>query len=128
MSDVIPDDVAAFVTERISSVAELEGLLILRHDAQTKWRARDLASRLYIKEKEADELLRSLCEIGLAARDGGEQPLYCYRPASEELEVAVSRVAKFYATHLVPVTELIHSRPRQRVQGFADAFKFRKDG
>jgi hypothetical protein len=128
MSDVIPDDIAAFVTERISSVAELEGLLILRQDAQTKWRSQDLAGRLYIKEKEADELLRSLCETGLAARDSGEQPFYCYRPASEDLEFTVSRLAQIYATHLVPVTELIHSRPRQRVQGFADAFKFRKDG
>ena len=128
MSDVIPDEIAAFVTERIGTVAELEGLLILRQDPQKTWRGEELASRLYIKEKDADELLRSLCENGLAAKAGGEGPVYCYRPASVELELAVDRLATIYAKHLVPVTELIHSKPRQRVQGFADAFKFRKDG
>jgi hypothetical protein len=36
-------------------------------------------------------------------------------------------LADVYARYLVPVTNLIHAKPKSRVQEFADAFKLRKD-
>jgi len=39
----------------------------------------------------------------------------------------LERTAEAYAKHLVPVTNLIHSKPKPRIQEFADAFRFRKD-
>jgi hypothetical protein len=36
-------------------------------------------------------------------------------------------VAKAYATNLVAVTDVIHSRLDRRAQQFADAFRWRKD-
>jgi hypothetical protein len=38
----------------------------------------------------------------------------------------IARLADVYARHLIPVTNLIHSKPR-RIREFADAFKLRKD-
>lgn len=50
--------------------------------------------------------------------------LYRYEPA--EKAAMIDRLADLYARHLIPVTNLIHTKPR-RIRAFADAFRFRKD-
>ena len=52
--------------------------------------------------------------------------VYQYHPRSHRLAQLVDQVAEFYARYLIPVTNLIHAKPRTRVQEFADAFKLRK--
>ena len=44
-----------------------------------------------------------------------------------ELAVVVEQLAGYYRSHLVQVTDMIHSRTSRRAQQFADAFKLRKD-
>lgn len=127
MSSIIPDEIARFLVERIDSVAELEGLLLLRRNSAMKWDARTLAGRLYIAESETEELLRHLCHSGLVAAEAGERTQYSYAPESLELRALIDRVVDIYSTHLVPVTKFIHSKAKPRVQGFADAFKLRRE-
>jgi len=38
----------------------------------------------------------------------------------------VDRIADVYSKYLIPVTNLIHSKPENKVQKFADAFNLRK--
>jgi hypothetical protein len=105
----------------------LEALLLLRSSPEEKWGVRALSRRLYIDEKETGEVLAHLQMHGFAINKSGEPPLYKYQPSSIELRQMVDRLAEIYSKHLVPVTNLIHSKPKSRVQEFADAFKFRKD-
>jgi hypothetical protein len=123
----IPDDIAQFIIEKIDSVAQLEALLLLRNSAEEPWTVEALARRLYIEEKQTAELLNRLCAQGFAIAIAGETPLYQYRPISTELREVLDRLVEIYSKHLVPVTNLVHSKPKTRVQEFADAFKFRKD-
>jgi hypothetical protein len=124
----IPDDIAQFILEKIDSVAQLEALLLLRSRPEDKWSVQALACRLYIDETQTAGLLTYLCAEGFAVAVAGEPAVYQYQPSSSELRRNVDRVAEIYSRHLVPVTNLIHSKPKTRVQEFADAFKFRKDG
>jgi hypothetical protein len=127
-SNAFPEDIARFIADRIDSVAELEALLILRQSAPSPWDARTLAGRLYIGEAQADSVLRALCDKGLAKLESGSDSQYQYCPASRDLGLTLDGLARIYPTHIVPVTKLIHSKPKvHRVQGFADAFRFRKD-
>lgn len=126
-SNFIPDDVAEFIVDKIDSVAHMEALLLLRRSPKEKWSIPALAERLYASKNQAAELLARLCAQGIVAADDADRSLYQYRPSSPELQQMLDRVADAYEKHLVPVTNLIHSRPRIRVQEFADAFKFRKD-
>jgi hypothetical protein len=127
MNGIIPDDIARFIEERIDSVGALEGLLLLRESPQERWGVRALASRLYISEADTEEILRVLCLNGLTTSDAGEPPRYSYAPQTSELRELVDRLASFYSRHVVPVANLIHAKPKHRVQGFADAFRLRKD-
>jgi hypothetical protein len=124
---MIPEDVAQFIVEQIDSIAQIEALLLLRNEPQTHWNASLLAHRLYTTEKQTVEALERLRAAGLVVVSGSEQAYYRYEPASQELRHLVDRTAAVYATQLVPVTNLIHSKPKTRVQEFADAFRIRKE-
>jgi hypothetical protein len=123
---VIPEDVRRFLLRRIDSIAHLEALLLLRDNADTEWSVAGVAARLYLEPEEVVSLLSRLCDDGLAVSTEGTDPQYRYRPSSAEFSAIVDRVAQEYAKHLVPITKLIHEKPRLRVQEFADAFKLRK--
>ncbi len=124
---MIPEDIARFIEERIDSVAALEAILILRQDPETKWDVRSLSDRLYIKHQDAEHILRTLVQHELAAPDGGDPARYSYAPRTSEHREILDRLAGIYSRHIVPIANLIHRKPRHRVQGFADAFKLKKD-
>jgi hypothetical protein len=124
--DLLPDDVKAFLLRHIDSIAHLEALLLLRANRELAWNAETLAKRLYTPVEETAEILARLCADGFLAVQGSESFLYQYHCPSREQADMVDQVAVFYARYLIPVTHLIHAKPRTRVQAFADAFKFRK--
>ena len=51
---------------------------------------------------------------------------YRFAPAPE-LASIVEQLATFYRSHLVEVTDVIHSRTARKAHQFADAFRLRKD-
>jgi hypothetical protein len=124
---VIPEDIARFILAKIDSVAQVEALLLLRSKPEEPWSVQSLARGLYISEEQTGELLAKFCTDGFLALQASDPALYEYRPATPELRQILDRLAETYSKHLLPVTNLIHSKPKTRVQEFADAFKLRKD-
>lgn len=121
----LAEDIRRFIVTSIASVPHLEALLLLRAEPGTLWDATGVASRLYIPEKIAAQALRELADAGFVQAHGASG--YRYQPLSPGQDEMVKRVADAYAHHLIEVTNLIHERPRARVQEFAEAFKFRKE-
>ena len=72
-------------------------------------------------------MLRSLAAAGIAQATPESAETFHYQPATPELAAMLDKVARIYATNLVGVTDLIHSRIDKRAQQFADAFRWRKD-
>jgi hypothetical protein len=105
----VPDAVQRFVQRRLASVAELEGLLLVRSAPDRRWDARGLASRLYIGEPHARLVLEALHRAELMARS---DEAFQYRPASEALRGEVEALAAAYPRLLIPITELIHAKGR----------------
>lgn len=120
--DPIPADVRDFIIKNIDSIAYLEALLLLRTERGSAWSAQTVASRLYISEAEATDILARLSADGFAGLvEQGVQ-----FQADTQAEEMIARLALLYARHLIPVTNLIHSRPG-RIRAFASAFRLRKD-
>jgi hypothetical protein len=122
VDDVIPDDVRDFILRHIDSVAQLEALLLLRASTNENWDAAQAAARLYTSEEEIKAVLTQLCADGLLSH---KDDVYRYE-CVPETQTTVDRLADVYRRHLIPVTNLIHTKPR-RIREFANAFKFRKD-
>lgn len=124
MSDpIIPADVSEFIARYVDSIAHLEALLLLRRETAGEWDGPRLATRLYIPAAEAQRVLDQLAAAALVRREAG---LYRYLPKSAGDEAVVERLSALYATHLIPITHLIHDRTGRRIQAFADAFKLKK--
>ena len=124
-NDLIPEDVRQFIVDKIDSVAELEGLLLVRKNPGTEWIVEALAQRLYTTRQQTEDVINHLHSQGFLAVNESEPPAYRYQPDSPKLAEMVDRVAEIYSNYLIPVTNLIHSKPQTKVQKFADAFKFR---
>jgi hypothetical protein len=122
-SPELPADVRRFILTSVPSVPYLEALLLLRAEPSRSWDAVQLARRLYVPERTGTELVQLLRDSGTAA---AEDAAVRYAPTAELAEL-LDRVAQAYATDLLTVTELIHSRIDRRAQRFADAFRFRKE-
>lgn len=124
--DSIPSDIRRFILTSIDSVPHLEAVLLLRANPTTDWDAKAMAQRLFINEKRAAEVLAGLKANGFA--DVKKEPvlLYYYSPATIGLQEMMDRLAQTYSTHLIEVTNLIHSKINKQAQQFGDAFKWQE--
>lgn len=123
MADLFPEDLRDFVLRHIDSIAQLEALLLLRRNPSEAWAADVVAKRLYTTETEATNALDQLCADGLLNCIDGS---YRFDPQSDEQRQMVELLADSYRRHLIPITNLIHGKPR-RLREFSDAFKIRKE-
>ena len=123
MSEPLPAELREFLETHIDSIAQLEALLLLRDSPGVAWDARAIAKRLYVGEQDALGALAHLATHGLVARS---ESRYTFDPQSEELSRGCVLLAEYYRAYLIPITNLIHAKPR-RIQQFADAFKLKKD-
>jgi hypothetical protein len=122
-TEPIPAELKDFLARHIDSIAQLEALLLSRGSAGAVWDAPATSKRLYIGEQEAAATLAHLAEQGLLMRAAAG---YKFSPQSAELAGVVDLLAHHYARHLIPITNLIHAKPR-RIRQFSDAFKLKKD-
>ena len=130
LAAALSDDVRRFLLASVSSIPYLEGLGLLRSQPETRWSVRQVAQRLYVSEKKAQELLSELEAAGVVGRFLPDVPQFRYQPATQDLRRMLDGLAEVYAHHLVELTHLIHSRADKRdkrAQNFADAFRWRKD-
>lgn len=125
MADISPQ-VRAFVNDHISSVAQLEVLLLLRHAADRSWSIKDLSEEFRTDPVWLNQVLHDWCERGIVEKSDDALPAYRYRAGTPELDQAVSDLAQAYLVHRVRVTELIYSKPSGAIRAFADAFDLRK--
>lgn len=127
---MLSEDVRRLLASAIASVPHLEALLLLRDGstlAARLWHATEVASRLYLPEARIHTILGELCDSGLLSKSGGSPSQYAYAPRTGELTAVVDRLAEAYRTHLIEVTEFIHSKTGRKAQHFADAFRWRKE-
>jgi hypothetical protein len=121
--DLISEDLRDFILRHLDSIAQLEALLLLRRNPNETWTAGTAAKRLYVSESEAANVLEHLCSNGLLSVSDDRFRFDCQNDDEREM---VERLAESYARHLIPVTNLIHTKPR-RLREFSDAFKIRKE-
>jgi hypothetical protein len=126
--DDFPADVRHFILANITSVDQLEVLLLLRSSPDKEWTAAEVSRQLYTEPESAAARLADLAALGLLAVQEGGERLYRYRPRAGEQDRVVGRLADVYKQRRVATIALIYSeRPNSPVQAFADAFRFRKE-
>lgn len=120
--ELMPEEVQNLIMRHIDSVAQLEALLFLHARSSEQWDTASVAKRLYAPLSVMAAALARLADDKFLLRDGQH---YRYARRSDR-DAAVEALAEAYAHYLIPITNLIHSKPRH-LRTFSDAFKFRKD-
>ena len=126
MSDEIDAGIRTFIAENIGSVAQLELLLLLHGKPDERFLATDVAKVFALAPNITDGLLASLCRQGFAAATADATPAYYYAPSSAEIDERLGELAELYRQRRVSLIQLIYSQPVDKLQIFADAFRFRK--
>jgi hypothetical protein len=124
---VIPPRVQRFIAAHIDSIEKLEVLLLLRTRADRDWSARDVSQELRITESSATARLEDLTARRLLVKSSTSPASYRYRPASPEDDQDVGELQATYSTRRVSVISFIFSKPLDKVRGFAEAFRLKRD-
>ena len=105
----VPDDVRDFLLKHIASVAQIEALLLIWSSPEERWGLRQIAARIYASDMETAKALDGLCADGLLLCGDG---VFRLNASTENVEM-IRRLQEVYARHLIPVTDVIHSKSRR---------------
>lgn len=120
-------EVAALLSQHISSVEELEILLLLRRQPDRSWDATAVAEELRTSPSSAANRLGELCSGGLIQESESSDHGFRYGPASPAVRAAVDQLAELYAEAPFRVIDMIFAKPIANLRVYADAFRYRKD-
>jgi hypothetical protein len=120
-------DLRRFILTSIPSVPHLEAALLLHALPGQGRTATEVALRLYVPQRVAEDVLKTLCAGGILRCDDAAEPRYRFEPGDAALDPLLDELARTYADDLVGVTRLIHDATQKQAQRFADAFRLRKD-
>jgi hypothetical protein len=116
-----------FVEHNIESVPQLEALLLLRKEPDRAWSAVDIAKALYIQEDAAAALLAEFVRREFAKYPTSDAGNIIYRARDQTTDRLIDELQAAYQDRRVAVISLIYSKPLNKVQTFADAFRFGKE-
>jgi hypothetical protein len=121
----MPDDLRRFILTSIQSVPFVEAALLFMGQAGLALDAPTVARRLYVSETTAKELAAALLAAGIL--EPAEAAAWRFAPQTKDLQRMLHLLAAYYSSHLIEITDLIHSTGARKAQRFADAFKLRRD-
>jgi hypothetical protein len=107
----IPENIRRFLDASITSVTQLEVLLLLHGNSTQEWSASDVSHALYIQPESAAILLDDLVTHAVVTLINGSDRQYRYDPATETLGQTVTQLAECYKARRVTVITLIFSKP-----------------
>ncbi len=122
----IPAEVLGFLAANISSVPDLETLLVMSDEPLRSWTATEVAARVYVRAKRASQILELLQRRGLVAQDEAADA-YRFSPAGEDQRALIGLVARTYRSNIVALTTFIHDRTHGAVMEFARAFDLKDE-
>lgn len=127
MPDAFPPEIRRFIEQRIESLGQLEALLLLHREPERRWHPEQIAKALYVPIDVAAGLLAEFAKQGFATVVSSEEPQFSYRSNDAETHRLIDRLAAIYQERRVAVISMIYSKPMNKVQTFADAFRLRKE-
>jgi hypothetical protein len=125
--DGIPPEVRRFLSRYIQSVEQLEVLLLVASKGDKGWTVGEVYNVIRSSESSVRQRLESFAADGLLTVSAGPPTTYAFAPSDGEVRTAIAKTASVYQSLRVRIVEAIFKSDLDPVQGFAEAFRFRKD-
>lgn len=107
----IPEEVQRFLAAYISSVSQLETLLLLYENGEGEWTVVSADRELRIGERLVGKHFEDLHRRNLFTVTAAQPLLYRYAPASSEVDQAVRALATTYKERRVSLIRFMFSEP-----------------
>ncbi len=120
----LPLDIKDLLTTSIDSVGQLEVLLTFFNQPNREWTPSAMSLEIRSHETIIRQQMEKLAASGFLKADSQER--YTYAPTAE-LIPRVENLNKVYREMSVAVIAFIYEKPTDKLKGFADAFKIKKD-
>jgi hypothetical protein len=131
LSSELRPDVQQLIDEHISSLEQLEILLLLQRNKgrdwsaeERDWSAEEIARELRITSASTARRLLDLERRGFLKGEAGR---YQYQPDGLDRDGALEELSRLYPEWRVRIIGRIFSKPMDNIRTFADAFRLRKD-
>lgn len=125
MDHSIPKDIRIFLTDCIETVSQLELLFLIFENKNTHWSAEAISKELRTHPAMAAKQMEILVSKRILKLE--DDLSYSYAPESQQLQDNITELYKLYHERPVAIVTYIYTRPEDKLKGFADAFKFKKD-
>jgi hypothetical protein len=126
----IPDEIFNFVNLHIDSVEKLEILLFLFKNPEKSWTAQAISDRIRTHPSSIAQKLGDLHKVDLLTLEktaANADLLYKFNSNNLKFVNLVDGLNRCNSERRVSLINLIFSKPQSKVQGFADAFKFKRE-
>lgn len=120
----LPLDIKELLTNHIDSVGHLEVLLHFFTHQNQAWTPSSISQELRSHETITRHQMDKLVASGFLKKSAEEN--YLYSP-DEKLAPQVESLHRTYREMSVAVIAFIYEKPTDKLKGFADAFKIKKD-
>ncbi len=121
----LPSSVRQFISQRLSSVEQLEILLLLANQTRADWTTEEIYKVVLSSRTSVAQGLEKFTAEGLLEKSAETPPAYRLRSSSDV--PVINELRHCYQEMPVRVIEAIYQKNRDAVQGFADAFKFKHE-
>ena len=122
----VSERLRAFLQQRLSSLDQIEVVLLLRSEAGRSWTATEVAAALQTPPESAAMRLFLLASAGMIVFEATSVPRYRYAPTDPAVASVVDELADAYAATRDGVAAVVDTSPRDPIRSFADAFKLKK--
>ena len=114
-----------FLQQRLSSIDQIDIVLLLMRDPARAWTAPEVAAALGTAPESAAMRLFLLASSGLLVFEPAGMPKYRFAPADGQTQALLTELAEVYETDRDAVAALVGAPP-DPLRSFADAFKLKK--
>lgn len=126
-ADGIDEPVGRFLATHISSLGQLEVLLLLHATEGREWSADECSRELASDVRWIQPLLADLAARGfLVVRESETGSMYRYEPATGEIQRLIEGAARAYKERRLSVINLIYGKSESDAVSFSAAFTILK--
>ena len=122
----ISDNLRNFLAQRLSTVEQIEIVLLLMRDPSRAWTAMEVAESLGTAPESAAMRLFLLASGGLLLFEPAGVPRYRYAPQSGETGTLLADLAALYPENRDAFAAQLGGATADPIRSFADAFKLKK--
>ncbi|HEX3857796.1 MAG TPA: hypothetical protein VHY30_10935 [Verrucomicrobiae bacterium] len=117
----LPSRIREFILRYVTSVEQLELLLLFAADPARSWTILQLVNELRSSQESVTRRMKQLLNEGFLSNTG---EFYRFDPSPPEIAADIPELIATYREYRVRVTELIYSRAGV-LKNFSDAFKLK---